>query len=66
MVLKIQKIISSRTYAVDPAGDRIMPIRIRPDLVVRFCDIPHDLTRAEADKIIGVIMALATPAKDPS
>lgn len=37
----------------------IVPIQIREDLVVRIGRIPHDLTRAEADKIARVVSALA-------
>lgn len=40
----------------------VFPIQIRPDLIVRFHGIPHDLTEAEAKRIAGVIMALATKA----
>jgi len=39
----------------------ILPIQIRPDLVVRIAGIPHDLTEAEAAKITAVIIAMAQP-----
>ncbi len=41
----------------------IIPIQIRPDLVVRVQGIPHDLTEAEAAKIERVIKALASPSQ---
>lgn len=37
----------------------IVPIQIREDLTVRIGRIPHDLTVAEAEKIAGVVLALA-------
>ncbi len=41
----------------------VIPITIRedPDLIVYIQGIPHDLTAAEAQKIIRVVMALAGP-----
>lgn len=44
-----------------PASDRIMPIQIRPDVIVRILDIPHDLTMAEAQKIAAVVKAMGCP-----
>lgn len=41
----------------------ILPIMIRNDLVVEISGIPFDLTRAEAERIAGVILAMATEAK---
>lgn len=37
----------------------IVPIQIREDLTVRIGRIPHDLTKAEAEKIGRVVLALA-------
>jgi hypothetical protein len=37
----------------------ILPIQIRPDLIVQIAGIPHDLTREEAEKIARVVMAMA-------
>jgi hypothetical protein len=39
----------------------ILPIQIREDLNVQIAGIPHDLTKAEADKIARVVMAMAMP-----
>lgn len=39
----------------------IIPIQIRPELVVRIAHIPHDLTKTEAEKIARVVMALVKP-----
>lgn len=39
----------------------IVPIPIRADTTVRIHGIPHDLTKAEADRIARVIIALAEP-----
>ncbi len=39
--------------------DTIIPIAIRPDLVVRLQGLPFDLTAVEAAKIEAVIMAYA-------
>ena len=43
--------------------DDIIPIQIRPDLIVRIAHIPHDLTPKEAARIAGVIKALAVEEK---
>jgi hypothetical protein len=40
--------------------EEIIPIQIRPDLVVRVQGIPHDLTKAEAEKISRVVLALSS------
>ncbi len=40
--------------------DGILSIQIRPDLIVRVAKIPHDLTKKEAAKIVGVIRAMAS------
>jgi hypothetical protein len=37
----------------------IMSIPIRADVYVRFANIPHDLTKAEAGKIARVVKAFA-------
>ena len=39
--------------------DDIMPIKIRDDLIVRIAQIPHDLTKEEAERISRVVLALA-------
>lgn len=43
---------------------RVYPIPIRDDCTVRIFGIPHDMTRAEAEKMGRVICALATPGSD--
>ncbi len=43
----------------------ILPIQIRPDVVVRIAGIPYDLTEAEAAKIAAVITAMAQPSGEP-
>lgn len=43
----------------DFPGVRVFPIQIREDLVVRFQPVPFDLTKAEAEKICRIVMALA-------
>ncbi len=43
---------------IDLVEPRIIPIRIRPDLVVLVQDIPHDLTSKEAQKIASVVKAM--------
>lgn len=42
-----------------PASNRIIPISIRPDVVVRIADLPFDMTRQEAEKIAAVVIAYA-------
>lgn len=37
----------------------VYPIPIRPGLIVRIANLPDDLTKAEAEKIAAVVMALA-------
>lgn len=39
----------------------IVPIQIRPDLTVHIQGLPHDLTKKEAEKIAGVVLAFASP-----
>lgn len=39
----------------------ILPIQIRPDLVVRIHGVPFDLTETEARRIANVIIAMANP-----
>ena len=39
----------------------ILPIQIRPNLVVHIAGIPFNLTEAEAAKIAAVIIAMAQP-----
>ncbi len=41
----------------------ILPIKLRPELVVYIQNIPLDLTPQEAQKIAAVIQALAVPAE---
>lgn len=41
----------------------IVPIQIREDHWVRVGRIPHDLTPAEADKIVRVVLAYAPGIK---
>lgn len=48
-----------------PMDDTIIPIRIRPDVVVRVQGLPFDLTEAEASKVAGVAMALTNVIKAP-
>ncbi len=38
----------------------VIPVQIRPDLVVSIAPVPHDLTKAEAEKIARVIIAYST------
>lgn len=42
-----------------PMTDTIIPVEIRPGLIVRIQGIPLDLTEAEANKIARVVLALA-------
>jgi hypothetical protein len=42
-----------------PMANSILPIPIRADLVIRIHGLPFDLTEAEANKIAGVIQAMA-------
>lgn len=55
---------SSRSSA--PASEtsspaNILPIQIRPDLIVRIHGVPFDLTETEARRIANVIIAMANP-----
>ncbi|QKD02383.1 hypothetical protein [Mesorhizobium loti] len=43
-----------------PASVSVLPIPIRPDLVVQIQGLPYDLTAAEASKIANVIRAMAS------
>lgn len=45
--------------------DGITPIEIRPGVFVRIVNIPHDLTKAEAEKIAAIILAYAAINKEP-
>lgn len=47
------------------AQNGVIPIEIRPGLVVRIQGIPFDLTPDEARKIVAVVTALAQPATSP-
>lgn len=51
--------MDKRYHYVDPT----FPIQIRENLVVRLHPMPHDLTRAEADKICRVVQAMVLPAQ---
>lgn len=44
------------------ARSGVVPIQIREDVTVRLVRLPHDLTRAEAEKIGRVVLALAEPS----
>jgi hypothetical protein len=44
-----------------PLTREILQIQIRPDATVCIHPIPHDLTKAEANKLANVIMAMAEP-----
>lgn len=50
---------SSKVVSPSFAESSILPIPLRADLTVRIQGIPFDLTRAEAQKISNVILALA-------
>lgn len=41
--------------------DDILPIEIRPGMFVRIAPLPYDLTKAEAEKIARVVMAMVLP-----
>ncbi|MBZ9978162.1 hypothetical protein [Mesorhizobium sp. BR-1-1-10] len=43
-----------------PASVSILPVPIRPELVVQIQGLPYDLTPAEANKIANVIRAMAS------
>lgn len=43
------------------AAAQILPIAVRPDLVVQIAGLPHDLTTAEAQRIANIILAHAVP-----
>ena len=49
---------------IDPVSThavQVLPISIRPDLVVKIAGLPHDLTRAEAQRIANIVLAHAIP-----
>ena len=65
-VLKAEEFSTSaptidRPSLVPTASLNILPIPLRPDLVVRIQGLPFDLTEAEAKKIAGVVQAMAVP-----
>jgi hypothetical protein len=37
----------------------IIPVQIRPDIIVQIANIPWDLSKSEAEKIAAVIMAMS-------
>jgi hypothetical protein len=40
---------------------QILPINVRPDLIVQIAGLPHDLTKVEAQRIANIILAHAVP-----
>jgi hypothetical protein len=54
-------ILEMRVADVHPfeATTGVMPIRIRPDLTLHVQGIPYDLTKAEVERIVSIIMAFA-------
>lgn len=48
--------VASTTYST---ATNVLPIPIRPDLVVRIQGLPFDLTALEAEKIAAVVKAMA-------
>lgn len=48
------------TIEAPPASVNIIPIAIRPDLVVKVQGLPFDLKASEANKIANVIRAMAS------
>lgn len=42
-------------------GDGVLPIKIRDNCKVCFENLPHDLTKSEAEKIARVIESFAEP-----
>lgn len=44
--------------------DDVMPIEIRPGYMVLIKGIPWDITKAEAEKLANVILALAASASE--
>lgn len=40
---------------------QVLPIALRPDLVVQIAGLPHDLTKAEAQRIANIVLAHAIP-----
>jgi hypothetical protein len=53
------EIAPSRLEPVSSPQVNVLPIPIRPDLIVRIHGMPFDLTTAEADKIAAVVRAMA-------
>ena len=43
------------------AAAQVLPITVRPDLVVQVAGLPHDLTKSEAQRIANIILAHAVP-----
>lgn len=40
---------------------QVLPVAIRPDLVVQIAGLPHDLSQSEAQRLANIIMAHALP-----
>jgi len=49
------------THVRPVAAVQILPITVRQDLVVQIAGLPHDLTKAEAQRIANIILAHALP-----
>lgn len=47
--------IESKTTNFGPEGYRILPIKIREDVMIYIQDLPYDLTVSECLKICNVI-----------
>lgn len=39
-----------------PMSDTIIPIQIRPDIIIYIQGIPHDLSQSEAKKIANIVL----------
>lgn len=52
---------ASNTAGDTNGASNILPIQVRPDLVVRIQGIPFDLSETEARRIANVILAMANP-----
>lgn len=48
-----------RDYKEMILPDDAIMIPVKPDCTVIICNMPHDLTKKEADKIIRVLLAYA-------
>ena len=46
--------------------DGVLPVKIRENVVVAVAHLPHDLTKAEAEKISRVILSLVSESKGGS